>query len=114
MAITVPRWLPEVINWKLSDDYHNAEGGHIRIYTDHELIDKVTKAGRHRRRRDGLRGQGLRPRPALAVLVDQVRGRRQQRRPPAREGVPPAAGLGHHEDKPWSTLPQAPRRCSTR
>src|SRR3546814_8359780 len=46
LAISVPRWLPEVINWKLSSDYHNAEGGHIRIYTDHELIDKVTKAGR--------------------------------------------------------------------
>ena len=46
LAVSVPRWLPEVINWKLSDDYHNAEGGHIRIYTDHELIDKVTKAGR--------------------------------------------------------------------
>ncbi len=45
MAISVPRWLPEVINWRLSDDYHNATGGHIRIYTDHELIDKVTKAG---------------------------------------------------------------------
>ena len=44
-----------------------------------------------------LRGQGLRPRPALAVLVDQVRGRRRQRRPPAREGLPPAAGLGDHE-----------------
>jgi len=46
MAITVPRWLPEVVNWRLSPDYHNATGGHIRIYTDHELIDKVTKGGR--------------------------------------------------------------------
>ncbi|MFT4265024.1 MAG: class I SAM-dependent methyltransferase [Nocardioides sp.] len=46
LAISVPRWLPEVINWRLSDDYHNATGGHIRIYTDHELIDKVTKGGR--------------------------------------------------------------------
>jgi SAM-dependent methyltransferase len=46
MAITVPRWLPEVINWRLSADYHNATGGHIRIYTDHELVDKVTKGGR--------------------------------------------------------------------
>ena len=45
LAISVPRWLPEVVNWKLSDDYHNAAGGHIRIYTDHELVDKVTKAG---------------------------------------------------------------------
>ena len=41
----MPRWLPEVICWKLSDDYHNAPGGHIRIYTDKELIDKATNAG---------------------------------------------------------------------
>lgn len=46
LAISVPRWLPEVVNWTLSPDYHHAEGGHIRIYTDHELIDKVTKGGR--------------------------------------------------------------------
>jgi SAM-dependent methyltransferase len=45
LAVSVPRWLPEIINWKLSDDYHNVEGGHIRIYTDKELTDKVTKAG---------------------------------------------------------------------
>ena len=47
------RVLPEVINWRLSADYHNAEGGHIRIYTDHELIDKVTKAGRFNDGRPG-------------------------------------------------------------
>ncbi|WP_310530355.1 methyltransferase domain-containing protein [Nocardioides sp.] len=45
LAVSVPRWLPESINWKLSDVYHNVEGGHIRIYTDKELTDKVTKAG---------------------------------------------------------------------
>ncbi|MBA3782031.1 methyltransferase domain-containing protein [Nocardioides sp. InS609-2] len=45
LAVSVPRWLPEIINWKLSDDYHNVPGGHIRIYTDKELIDKVSKAG---------------------------------------------------------------------
>ena len=45
LAVSVPRWFPEIINWKLSPDYHNAPGGHIRIYTDAELIDKVTKAG---------------------------------------------------------------------
>jgi SAM-dependent methyltransferase len=56
MAISVPRWLPEVINWRLSDEYHNAEGGHIRIYTDHELIDKVTKAGRFN---DGTPGDAM-------------------------------------------------------
>lgn len=56
MAITVPRWLPEVINWRLSSDYHNAAGGHIRIYTDHELIDKVTKGGRGN---DGTPGEAM-------------------------------------------------------
>ncbi len=45
IALTVPRWLPEVICWKLSDDYHNTPGGHIRIYSDKELITKATNAG---------------------------------------------------------------------
>ncbi len=45
LAVSVPRWFPEIVNWKLSDDYHNVEGGHIRIYTQEELVDKVTKAG---------------------------------------------------------------------
>lgn len=45
LAVSVPRWFPEVVNWKLSDDYHNVPYGHIRIYTDKELGDKVTKAG---------------------------------------------------------------------
>ncbi len=45
LAVSVPRWFPEVVNWKLSEDYHNVPGGHIRIYTDKELTDKVVKAG---------------------------------------------------------------------
>jgi SAM-dependent methyltransferase len=45
LAVSVPRWFPEIVNWKLSEDYHNTPGGHIRIYTDKELVDKVTKAG---------------------------------------------------------------------
>lgn len=45
MAVTVPRWLPEVLCWKLSREYHDVPGGHIRIYTDAELVDKVTRAG---------------------------------------------------------------------
>ncbi|MFC5731320.1 MULTISPECIES: class I SAM-dependent methyltransferase [Nocardioides] len=45
LAVSVPRWFPEVVNWKLSVDYHNVEGGHIRIYTKEELVDKVTKRG---------------------------------------------------------------------
>jgi len=45
LAVSVPRWFPEVVSWKLSDEYHQVEGGHIRIYTDKELVDKVTRAG---------------------------------------------------------------------
>ena len=33
MAVTVPRWLPEKICWALSDEYHEVEGGHVRIYS---------------------------------------------------------------------------------
>jgi SAM-dependent methyltransferase len=44
-AITVPAWLPERICWRLSDDYHNTPGGHVRIYTRAELETKLTRAG---------------------------------------------------------------------
>lgn len=45
MAVSVPRWWPEKICWALSDQYHEVEGGHVRIYTDDELIGKLTRAG---------------------------------------------------------------------
>ncbi len=44
-AITVPAWLPERICWRLSDDYHNTPGGHVRIYTRAEMESKLTRAG---------------------------------------------------------------------
>jgi ubiquinone/menaquinone biosynthesis C-methylase UbiE len=44
-AITVPAWLPERICWRLSDDYHNVPGGHLRIFTRGELETKLTRAG---------------------------------------------------------------------
>ena len=44
-AVTVPRYLPERICWALSDAYHEVEGGHVRIYTGHELVAKLEKAG---------------------------------------------------------------------
>jgi SAM-dependent methyltransferase len=47
LAVSVPRWFPEIVNWQLSSAYHEVEGGHIRIYTDKELVDKVTRAGLH-------------------------------------------------------------------
>jgi ubiquinone/menaquinone biosynthesis C-methylase UbiE len=45
IAITVPRWLPEIICWQLSKEYHDTPGGHIRIYTDKELATKAEHAG---------------------------------------------------------------------
>ena len=45
IALTVPRWLPEIICWQLSEDYHNTPGGHIRIYTDKELVTKAEATG---------------------------------------------------------------------
>jgi hypothetical protein len=44
-AVTVPAWLPERVCWLLSDDYHNVPGGHVRIFTRHELETKLTRAG---------------------------------------------------------------------
>lgn len=45
MAVTVPRCGPEVVNWLLSDAYHDVPGGHIRIYRRAELARRVTAAG---------------------------------------------------------------------
>ncbi len=45
VAVTVPAWLPERICWRLSDDYHNTPGGHIRIFTRRELTTKLTRSG---------------------------------------------------------------------
>ncbi|HKH88194.1 MAG TPA: class I SAM-dependent methyltransferase [Acidimicrobiales bacterium] len=45
MAVTVPRYGPEVVNWMLSDEYHNVPGGHIRIYRRSQLIGRLQHAG---------------------------------------------------------------------
>jgi SAM-dependent methyltransferase len=45
MAITVPRCVPELINWMLSDEYHNVPGGHIRIYRYRQLTGRLRIAG---------------------------------------------------------------------
>jgi SAM-dependent methyltransferase len=45
LAVTVPSWLPERICWALSEDYHTAPGGHIRIYTLAELQAKLKSTG---------------------------------------------------------------------
>ena len=91
LAVSVPRWFPEIINWKLSDDYHNAPGGHIRIYSDKELIGKLTNAGLEFEGKDyahGLHSPYWWIKCAVGVKNDDH---------PLAQGVPPAAGLGDHE-----------------
>lgn len=44
-AISVPRTGPEAVCWALSRDYHEAAGGHVRIYRRSALRDKLTNHG---------------------------------------------------------------------
>lgn len=45
LAVTVPRWLPERVCWALSREYHDVEGGHVRIYRARELARRVRALG---------------------------------------------------------------------
>ena len=45
MAITVPRFGPELVNWALSDEYHSVKGGHIRIYRRRTVESRLTSVG---------------------------------------------------------------------
>ena len=56
IAVTVPRWLPEKVCWALSDEYHEVEGGHVRIYRGDELVAKLEDAGLSFLGRDHVHG----------------------------------------------------------
>ena len=43
MALSVPRYLPELICWKLSKDYSKTPGGHVRIFKHNELKNLGTE-----------------------------------------------------------------------
>ena len=45
MAVTVPRWWPELLTWAISDEYHGKPGGHIRIYRGSVLASRLAEAG---------------------------------------------------------------------
>jgi SAM-dependent methyltransferase len=45
MAVTVPRCGPEVVNWLLSDAYHDVPGGHVRIYRRSTLRGRLESTG---------------------------------------------------------------------
>jgi SAM-dependent methyltransferase len=45
MAVTVPTRWPERVCWALDHHYHDTPGGHIRIYRQRDLEEKLAAAG---------------------------------------------------------------------
>lgn len=45
LAVSVPRFWPEKICWLLSDDYFNANMGHVRIYKKTALVKAIESFG---------------------------------------------------------------------
>ncbi len=45
LAVSVPRFWPEKICWLLSDEYFNANMGHVRIYKESSLIKNIESSG---------------------------------------------------------------------
>lgn len=45
LAISVPRYGPELVNWALSERYHTVAGGHLRIYRRSQLLERLKGAG---------------------------------------------------------------------
>ena len=45
LAVSVPKFFPEWVCWKLSLDYQNTPGGHVRIFKFRELKKDITKYG---------------------------------------------------------------------
>jgi SAM-dependent methyltransferase len=45
VAVSVPRWWPEIVCWALSPEYRVKPGGHVRIYRFGQLVDRLHEAG---------------------------------------------------------------------
>jgi ubiquinone/menaquinone biosynthesis C-methylase UbiE len=45
LAVSIPRFIPEKICWLLSDEYFNANMGHVRIYKKPSLIKAIESFG---------------------------------------------------------------------
>lgn len=45
LVVSVPRFFPEFICWRLSRAYRHAEGGHVRIYRKSQLIALLQSCG---------------------------------------------------------------------
>lgn len=48
LAVSVPRFVPEWVCWRLSDAYHQVEGGHVRIFRTGEITAAVEANGLRR------------------------------------------------------------------
>ncbi|MBT5681665.1 MAG: methyltransferase domain-containing protein [Gammaproteobacteria bacterium] len=46
-AVSVPRYFPEWVCWKLSDAYHEVEGGHVRIFNINTLKQQIAETSMH-------------------------------------------------------------------
>lgn len=44
-ATSVPRFFPEWVCWQLSDEYHEVEGGHVRIFNASMLREDIERLG---------------------------------------------------------------------
>ncbi len=44
-ATSVPRFFPEWVCWQLSDEYHEVEGGHVRIFNASHLREEIQDRG---------------------------------------------------------------------
>jgi SAM-dependent methyltransferase len=45
ITVTIPRAGQEVVCWILSNEYHNTPGGHVRIYRQSQVVDRLRGAG---------------------------------------------------------------------
>jgi len=45
ITVTVPRAGQEVVCWALSSEYHNTPGGHVRIYRQSQIVERLKGAG---------------------------------------------------------------------
>ena len=45
VTVTVPRAGQEVVCWTLSREYHDTPGGHVRIYRQRQITDRLERAG---------------------------------------------------------------------
>ncbi|AOS98374.1 Demethylrebeccamycin-D-glucose O-methyltransferase [Microbulbifer aggregans] len=44
-AASVPSFFPEWVCWQLSDEYHQVEGGHVRIFRERQLRGSIESLG---------------------------------------------------------------------